>query len=505
MKNTDSRELHSHTAGASPEARSSLWGSAAKLRLRRTRIVATIGPASESPAMLRAVLAAGVDIARVNFSHGDPAEHVRCMKRIRRVAAELGRTVSILADLCGPKIRVGEFQGGQATLREGARVLITPRPVVGTDRLIPSQYRRIVEDTKPGDRILLDDGNLELRVARKVRGAVEAEVVHGGVLKNRKGMNLPDSRLQIPALTAKDRSDALFALRGEADFIALSFVRSARDVEDLKTLLRRRHADTPVIAKIEKPEALDDIDEILAAADGIMVARGDLGVELPAQRVPIIQASLIEKANQQYKPVIVATQMLESMIEHARPTRAEVTDVAIACLADADAVMLSAETASGRFPVEAVRTMDAILRETEAHEFFAQHGLFKSRTGFRRDELLNALSVATAQISRDLQVRGIAVLTRTGQTARVVSADRPAAPVFALTHSPRIARRVNLLWGVYPRLVPADLAFRQFVRKSQSFVKTLRIAKRGHVILLLSGLTAPGNAVTNSITIHRVT
>ena len=487
------------------EAKSAPWGTAAKLRFRRTRIVATIGPASASPAVLKAVLSAGVDIARVNFSHGDPAEQVQRMKRIRRTAEACGRTVSILADLCGPKIRVGDFAGGQVTLRDGARVLITSRPVLGTERLIPSQYRRIAEDTKPGDHVLLDDGNLELRVGRRIRGDVEAEVVHGGVLKNHKGMNLPDSHLKVPALTAKDRSDVLYALRGDADFIALSFVRSARDVMDLKDLLRRRRSDTPVIAKIEKPEALDCIDDILAAADGIMVARGDLGVELPPQKVPIIQSSLIEKANRVYKPVIVATQMLESMIEHARPTRAEVTDVAMACFANADAVMLSAETASGRFPVEAVRTMDSILRETEAYEFFTQQGLFKDRTGFRRDDLLNALSVASAQISRDLKVRGISVLTRTGRTAQVVSADRPAAPIFALTHLARIARRVNLLWGVYPRLVSAELSFRKFVAQSQAMIKGLRIARVGDCIILLSGLTAPGNAATNSITIHRLT
>jgi len=486
-------------------AQTAPWACAAKLYFRRTRIVGTIGPASSSPAMLKAVIKAGLDVARVNFSHGKPDEHVRLMQRIRRVAAQSGRIVSILCDLCGPKIRVGDFAGDQATLRDGSRVLITGKTVVGTAQLIPSQYHRIVEDTRPGDRILLDDGNLELRVTRKVRNAVEALVIHGGVLKNHKGMNLPDSKLNIPALTAKDRSDAVYCVRGGADFIALSFVRSARDVADLKHLLKRLGADTPVIAKIEKPEALDNLDEILSVADGIMVARGDLGVELPAQKVPIVQGNLIERANRVYKPVIVATQMLESMIEHSRATRAEVTDVAMACMEGADAVMLSAETASGKYPAEAVRTMDSILRETEAYQFFAHGGLFRQRTEFRRDELLNALSVAASQISRDLKVRCISVLTRTGRTARVISADRPAAPVFALTHCESVARRVNLLWGVYPRLVPGEMAFRQFVRHSQDAIKSLRLARKGDCILLLSGLTEPGNVATNSITIHRVT
>ena len=486
-------------------AQTAPWTTAAKLYFRRTRIVGTIGPASSSRAMLQAVMKAGLDVARVNFSHGKPEEHVRLMQRIRSVAAESGRIVSILGDLCGPKIRVGDFADGQVTLRDRARVLITGKTVVGTADLIPSQYDRIVEDTRPGNRILLDDGNLELRVTRKVRNAVEAVVVHGGVLKNHKGMNLPDSKLNIPALTAKDRSDAVYCVRGGADCIALSFVRTGKDVMDLKRLLKRLGTDTPVIAKIEKPEALDNLDEILAAADGIMVARGDLGVELPAQKVPIIQGNLIERANRVYKPVIVATQMLESMVEHARATRAEVTDVAMACMEGADAVMLSAETASGKYPVESVQTMDSILRETEAYQFFAHGGLFRQRTEFRRDELLNALSVAAAQVSRDLKVRCISVLTRSGRTARVISADRPAAPVFALTHSERIARRVNLLWGVYPRLVPGEMAFRQFVRYSEAAIKSFRLARKGDCILLLSGLTEPGNTATNSITIHRVT
>jgi len=486
-------------------AQAAPWHAAAKLHFRRTRIVATIGPASSSPKMLKALISAGIDIARINFSHGSPADHVKLMSRIRRVARQCGRVVSILGDLCGPKIRVGHFVDGQVVLKDNSKVTITSKEVLGTDKLIPSQYERIVQDTSVGERILLDDGNLELKVTRKLRNSIEAVVVHGGPLKDHKGMNLPDSKLNVPALTAKDRKDAAYCVRGDADFIALSFVRYAKDVTDLKNLLKRMNSGIPVIAKIEKPEALDNIDEILKVTDGIMVARGDLGVELPPEKVPIIQSALIEKANRMYKPVIVATQMLESMIEHPRPTRAEVTDVSMACISDADAVMLSAESASGRFPVLAVKTMDSILRESEAYQFFAHRGLFMNRTGFRRDDLLNALSSATAQISRDLRVRCIAVLTRSGRTARIVSADRPAAPVFAMTHSEHIARRLNILWGVYPRLIPEDLSFRQFIRHTEGMLKGRRLAKKGDCILLLSGLSEPGNVTTNSITIHRIT
>lgn len=486
------------------QAAAAPWRVAGKLHLRRTRIVATIGPATQSPKMLKAILNAGVNIVRVNFSHGEPEDHVVLMQRIRSVAASSGRTVSILADLCGPKIRVGQFQGGQAMLEEKSRVLITPRNVLGSSKLIPSQYTRIVTDTQPGERILLDDGNLELRVLRKVQNALEAVVIHGGILKDRKGMNLPDSKITVPALTPKDRRDAAFSVKGGADYIALSFVRSAKDVMDLKRLLKKMGVDTPVIAKIEKPEALEVMDSIMEAADGIMVARGDLGVEMLPQKVPIIQDALIERANQLYKPVIVATQMLESMISNPRPTRAEVTDVAMACMADADAVMLSAETAIGKYPVEAVKTMDNILRETESYQFFTQEGLFKDRRGFRRDDALNALGVATAQISRDLKVRGIAVLTRSGLTARVIAADRPAAPVFAFTSSQRAACRMNILWGVYPCQIGENISFREFVHYAEKTLLEQKLAKRGDHIVLLSGINASDNSATNSITLHKI-
>ena len=476
------------------------WHYSPKLHFRRTRIVATIGPASSSPEMLQAMIEAGVDIARINFSHGNPADHVKLMQRIHSSARKYNRTVSILGDLCGPKIRVGDFHDGSAVLKDGSKVIITSKAILGSPLLIPSQYERIVEDTRIGERILLDDGNLELRITRKIRNSLEALVIHGGLLKNRKGMNLPDSKLKIQALTAKDRKDAAYCIRGNADFIALSFVRSAKDITDLKKHLKRMNSQIPVIAKIEKPEALDNIDEILDACDGIMIARGDLGVELPAEKVPIIQSSLIQKAN----PVIVATQMLESMIEHPRPTRAEVTDVSMACFADADAVMLSAESASGKFPILAVKTMDSILRETEAHQFFSSAGLFMNRTGFRRDDLLNALGSSTAQISRDLKVRCIAVLTRSGRTAKIVSADRPAAPVFAMTESEQVARRLNILWGVYPKIIPGKLSFRKFVNYSERTIKDLHLAKKGDCIILLSGLSGQGNISTNSITIHRL-
>ncbi len=473
------------------------------LHFRRTKIVATIGPASSSPETLRRLIRAGLNVARFNFSHGDTAEKARTMRLIRSAADKEKASVAILADLCGPKIRVGRFKGDSITLREGSRVKVTTDPVTGDEGLIPSQYRRLPQDVSVGASILLDDGNLELRVTRKLPRAVEAEVVRGGILKNNKGMNLPGSELSIPALTPKDRADVRHALAGGADYIALSFVRRPRDIEDLRRLLRRLGASTPIIAKIEKPEALSNIRRIVDLSDGLMVARGDLGVELPVQKVPIIQNKLIQIANQVNKPVIVATQMLESMIENSRPTRAEVADVAGACLAGADAVMLSAETASGKYPVEAVRTMDSILRETEAYCFFANKGRFPRAGLDENNRLEEALGTATAQLSRDLMVRAIFVLTRSGNTARIVSADRPAAPILALTQSEEVRRRLNLMWGVYPYLNEKELKFRRYVALGERIIKGLKLASRGDYVLMLSGL-GDKRTPTNSIVVHRI-
>lgn len=471
---------------------------------RRTKIVASIGPASDSPAMLRRLILNGLNVARINFSHGDPEHHLQVMRRVRKIARELGKTVAVMGDLCGPKIRVGEFKDGAVTLKDGSRVWITTRQVQGTAELIPSQYPGLVREIGVGQPILLDDGNLELRVLRKAGDKVEALVVRGGVLKNRKGMNLPETKLNISALTAKDKRDALYCIKGEVDYIALSFVRQASDILDLRKHLKKNGAEIPIIAKIEKPEALKNINGIMELVDGIMVARGDLGVELPTKKVPQIQNKLIQLANYHDKPVIVATQMLESMIVNSRPTRAEVSDVAGACMACADAVMLSGETAAGKYPAEAVETMDGILRETEAYQFFSKGGLFRRHAGQTTSTLLDAVGAATAQISRDLMARSIFVLTRSGATARIISSDRPAAPMLALTQSEAVSRRMSLLWGVYPHIVKKNLGIQAYLKQGESMIKKLKLAKPGDYIIMLSGLTDK-NPTTNSVVIHRVT
>jgi pyruvate kinase len=460
------------------------------LKLKRTKIVATVGPASSDRDMLVTLIRAGVDMFRLNMSHGTHAGHRAAYDAIREAASTCGHEVAVLADLCGPKIRCGLFEGDRIELVTGADVVVTTRQVLGRPGLIPSQYAALHQDVRPGARILLDDGNLELRVEAIDGEDVRCTVVQGGVLKNKKGINLPDVAVSAPALTAQDRDDARFSLGLGVDYLALSFVRHASDITELRELIvaSGTGADTAIIAKIEKPEALTDIDAILEAADGIMVARGDLGVELPAESVPFIQSELIDRARARSKPVIVATQMLESMIGNPRPTRAEVSDVSTAVMAGADAVMLSAETASGGFPVHAVATMDRVARQTEA--VLWRQGAFESILhGPARPApipLAEAVAKATAQLSRDLQVRAIFVVSASGLSARRVSSGRPAAPIIAVSSDLRAVRRMCLLWGVVPsQASPEEL--QQADTLARQRVSALGLATPGQRILQVSG------------------
>ena len=478
------------------------------LKYRRTRIIATLGPASSSPEVIQA-LAAQVDVFRLNFSHGTREGHAEVYHRIRAAAAAVGRPIAVLADLCGPKIRVGRFPEGGIDLEPGAEVVVTVANRTGGPGLIVSEYRDFARDVGPDSRVLLDDGRLELRVLEVQGDDVRCVVVQGGRLLDRKGMNLPGTPLSTPALTEKDRVDAHFAAELGVDFLALSFVRHAQDVADLRTLLEAAGHPTPIIAKIEKPEALECIGDILEAADGIMIARGDLGVELPAEEVPLIQSQLIRLAMEANRPVIVATQMLESMIDSARPTRAEVTDVAGAALAGADAVMLSAETASGRHPEEAVATMDRILRMVEGQQW--RDGQFgRLINHFRTPEeqptpelvMVEAVSRAVASLSRDLSVHAIFASTAGGRTARMVAAERPAAPVVALTIDPAVARRLMLCWGVLPVAVP-DLEPSRLAAHARRVAADERLGEPGDFLLLVHNPTAEPGAEAPTVTVLR--
>ncbi len=454
---------------------------------RRTKIVATVGPASRAPDVLQRLIKAGVNVFRLNFSHGTHEEHREVFGRIRAAAG--AEPVAVLADLCGPKIRVGRFAGGKITLEPGSQVTVTTRDVEGGPGLIPSRYEALAGDVRPGDRILLDDGLLEMRVTGVQGTEIACNVVNGGVLKDRKGMNLPGVAVSAPALTEQDRADAAFALGLGVDFLALSFVRRPADVQQLKGLIAEQGKRTPVIAKIEKPEAMDCLDEILAEADGLMVARGDLGVEMPPEVVPIVQREMVIRARRACKPVIVATQMLESMVTNPRPTRAEVSDVSTAVFAGADAVMLSAETASGAYPVAAVEMMDRVARQVEGyqwlddafHSLAAADGVVSGKLS-----LYEAMARSTAQLCRDLGVRAVFVITTKGASAGVVSATRPSAPIVAMTRDDAVARRMALEWGVVARVLPADVLAdpRQAAREE---AQALGVATEGQYVLLLSG------------------
>lgn len=419
------------------------------LRWRRTKIIATIGPASQSEKKIEKLLGLGVNLFRINMSHGDYDQHRTMVKRIRLISRRLNRHVAILMDLCGPKIRVGTFDNGSIMLKEGDSVVVNCFKCQGPG-VIHSQYNDLYKDVKSADRILLDDGNIELEVENVVDKAVHCRVIYGGKLSDNKGMNLPDSEVSTSSFTEKDKKDAELAIELEADFLALSFVRNEKDIQALNQFLASRGADIPVIAKIEKPEAVTNIDAILEESYGIMVARGDLGIELPAQKVPLIQRELINRARLVNKPVIVATQMLESMISNSRPTRAEVSDVANAALLGTDAVMLSAETASGKYPMKAVKMMDSVLREIEQYQW--QQDSFVSIADERGQRDLSSVRKAVAHavttLARELNLLGIVIPTMSGTTARILASDRPLAPLLAVCGDERITRRLALHWGI---------------------------------------------------------
>ncbi|MHC8440668.1 MAG: pyruvate kinase [Candidatus Eutrophobiaceae bacterium] len=456
------------------------------LKNRRTRIIATLGPASASKQQIDALFGAGVNVFRLNMSHGDHDFHARCHQDIRRISEDRGKPIGIMADLCGPKIRTGKFRNGQIQLSPGQSVTVTTRDVLGEEGLIPSQYAALASDVCSGERILLSDGALELRVQRISGTEIACAVVRGGTLGNHKGINLPGVNVSAASLTPKDREDLRFVCKLGVDFIALSFVRRAKEIDELAALISELGSRAWVIAKIEKPEALENIDAIMSVVDAIMVARGDLGVELLPEQVPIAQQELIRTAHNYCKPVIVATQMLESMIGNAQPTRAEVSDVATAVTLGADAVMLSGETAVGEFPLETVAIMDRICRCMEAHMW---------RSGLKSKEIENqakplleghAVANAVAGLSRDLLTRAIIVLSNSGFSATIMSSARPNSPVVAVTSAAESWKRMTLLWGVIP-MFRKDAEERDPIEMTREICTQLGLAEKGQHVLLVRG------------------
>jgi pyruvate kinase len=469
--------------------------------MRRAKIVCTLGPASCTPEVVGALIDAGMDVARLNFSHGDYDSHLANVKMVRAEAQRRGRAVAILQDLQGPKIRVGTFAKGFVELVPGAEMTITTRPVIGDEKIVSTVYKHLPKDVKPGDRILLDDGYMQVEVIAVDGDDVKTRVLEGGKLKDKKGMNLPGVRLSSPSLTEKDRADLAFGLRAGVDFIALSFVREPGDVLEARRLATVDDHSVPIIAKLEKPEAVERLDEIVEAADGMMVARGDLGVEMGPEKVPLIQKRVIEATNARGKVVITATQMLESMIENPRPTRAEASDVANACLDGTDALMLSGETASGKYPVAAVRTMARIIEEIESSAHFRSH-LVAPALDFKNST--TAMAHAAAVAAQQMGLKVIANYTESGAAARLVSEYRPEATIVAMTTNETTYNRLALYWGVVPVLIGPAATTDEMIGRIDHVLTARGLARAGEQIVITMGVPIGAGESTNMMKIHRI-
>ncbi len=472
----------------------------------RTKIVCTLGPSTATDEALRGLLQAGMDVARINFSHGDHDTHAQTIAALRRLAQQEDKLVAVMADLQGPKLRIGEIAEGQVLLQQGEPFTLTTRPVPGSPHRVHLPHPEIVRDVEIGQRILLDDGQIELLVVGKTGTDLACTVVTGGTLSSHKGVNLPGASLRISSLTGKDRQDALFAAQQGVDFVALSFVRRPADVLELRHLFHLHDIEMPIIAKIEKPEALQVFDDILDVSDGVMVARGDLGVETPPEEVPFYQKRIIQAANRVGKPVITATQMLQSMIDHPRPTRAEASDVANAILDGTDAVMLSGETAVGAYPVEAVQTMQAIAANAEAHlphERWAHLLRVGSEAG-QCYSATEAISQATVEVAQAVGASAIVTSTMSGTTARMVARHRPHVPVVAVTPNPRTLRQLTLVWGVRPVLVEGFESTDEMVHLTVEAARRTGLVSWGDVIVITAGIPFGGLGKTNFLKVHTV-
>jgi pyruvate kinase len=468
---------------------------------RRTKIVCTLGPAVNSLEKIIELINAGMDIARLNFSHGDYEEHLNFIKLVRKASEITGKHIPLLQDLQGPKIRVGRLRNEPMELKTGELVYLAWEQIDEDGQTIPIQYEYIAEDVKPGDTILLDDGLIELKVIEIKSKKVKCEVVDGGLLKSHKGVNLPGVNVRIPSLTEKDIQDLKFGLENGVDIVALSFVRKKKDVVDLLSKMEEFGKTLPVIAKIERVEAINSIDEIMDISDGIMVARGDLGVELPTEDVPILQKMLIKKANKLGKPVITATQMLESMVSNPRPTRAEATDVANAVLDGTDAVMLSSETSIGEFPIESVKMMDKIIRTAETQYKFYEP-IFDPNLKLK-DEV-DAIGRAACLLAQQLNAKAIVTITHTGATAKAISKYRPYVPIIALTDRDDVVRKLNLVWGVIGVKIREISETDKTIEIAKEQLKESNILNKGDLVIFTAGIPLFKRGSTNMIKVEKI-
>jgi len=466
--------------------------------MRRTKIVCTIGPASESEKVIRGLIQSGMDVARLNFSHGNYATHQRTIRTIRRIARRLDKPVALLQDLPGPKIRVGPIEGNRVTLQTGKPFALTTRKILGNHQMVSVSYRDFPQSVKKGDPILLGDGEIELEVLKRNSAGVTCKITVGGALSSHKGIHFPRGSLDLPSLTPQDKRDMAFGIEQGVDFVALSFVRDSQDIIQARHEMKKKGAEIPIIAKIEKHEALDHIDSILEAVDGIMVARGDLGLEIPPEGIPAIQKMIIGKANHLGKPVITATQMLRSMVQNPRATRAEVADIANAILDGTDALMLSEESAVGSYPVEAVETMVRVAMETEKilKPRFQMEGIKKS--------VPEAISHAAISLARDLQVKAFLIPTTSGSTAQMIARYRPSQPIVAISPNPQTVKALSLVWGVSPFRIRAFQSTDAMIKLAQKKALELKIVKRGDLVAITAGLPLHQPGTTNLITVKVV-
>lgn len=480
----------------------------------RTKIIATLGPASDSEETMLQLINAGVDVFRLNFSHGSHEEHLARIEKIRKINQEQGKTISILQDLQGPKIRTGMVEGGQVMLVEGQRVEVSTRDQESTATHITTVYKPLPKDVKPGDAILLDDGKLELKVISTDGEVVQAEVVYGGILKNKKGINLPNTVLSTPSLTEKDTIDLMFGLEHDVDWVALSFVRSAIDILLLKHLIKQKGKSTRVISKIEKPEAISDenLDAIIEASDAVMVARGDLGVEIGIENVPTIQKKIVRKCALLAKPVIIATQIMETMIDNPRPTRAEVSDLANAVLDGADAVMLSGETAAGKYPLRVVETMETVIKNAEVDNIIYERNQdlkkenLDSVYDYKNDAnfVNNSLILSASRLATYINAKAVVCMTSSGYTAFRLASHRPKTDIFVFTSNRGLLTQLNLLWGVrafyYDKFVSTDQTFQDI----QDILLEKGVVAKGDQVIQLASMPIEKKLRTNAIKLSMI-
>jgi pyruvate kinase len=464
---------------------------------KRTKIIATIGPASSSPAIIARLIHAGMDAARLNFSHGEWNDHAKRIRLIRLEAEKAGRPIAIILDLQGPKLRVGNIKNDAVAIKKGDAITLTTKKVLGTKDLIPVTYPRLVKDLKIGHRVLLDDGRLELSVLSKSAAGLRCKIIRGGILRSHKGVNLPGTLISLPSLSRKDKADLRFGIAHDVDYIALSFVRTAHDISNTRRFLKAYGADIPIIAKIEKPQAIQNLDKIILASDGVMVARGDLGVEMSPEQVPLLQKKIIEACNRAEKPVITATQMLESMIENPQPTRAEVSDVANAILDGTDCVMLSGETAIGKYPVLTVEVMARISEQAEIS--VAPRSPNTNLSG--PDE---SVAHAACRAAEEQHARAIVTFTQSGSTALMVSKHRPRMRIIAPTPFDQVARKMSLYWGVTPILLKSKRTTDDMIASVERAMLFIKLAKHHDLIVITAGVPIGVAGSTNMMKIHRI-